>query len=52
MSGIANGGSALAPVLIGFFISLSGSYVGGLMYLVGLSVVGFIAMAVLWMHEF
>lgn len=36
MNGVANGGSAFSPVLIGFFISISGSYMGGLMFLVGL----------------
>jgi sugar phosphate permease len=36
MNGVANGGSAFSPVLMGFFISISGSYVGGLMFLVGL----------------
>lgn len=36
MNGVSNGGSAFAPVIIGFFISVSGSYVGGLMFLVGL----------------
>jgi len=38
MNGVANGGSAFSPVLIGFFIGLSGgSYMGGLMFLVGLA---------------
>jgi sugar phosphate permease len=36
MNGVANGGSAFSPVLMGFFIGISGSYVGGLMFLVGL----------------
>jgi sugar phosphate permease len=36
MNGVSNGGSAFSPVLIGFFISATGSYVGGLMFLVGL----------------
>ena len=36
MNGLSNGGSAFAPVLIGFFISVTGSYIGGLMFLVGL----------------
>jgi len=36
MNGISNGGSAFSPVLIGVFISMTGSYVGGLMFLVGL----------------
>ena len=38
MNGVSNGGSAFSPVLMGFFISISGSYVGGLMFLVGLAV--------------
>ena len=36
MNGLSNGGSAFAPVLIGFFISMTGSYIGGLMFLAGL----------------
>lgn len=37
MNGVSNGGSAFSPVLMGFFISVSGSYVGGLMFLVGMA---------------
>jgi sugar phosphate permease len=37
MNGVSNGGSAFSPFLMGFFISISGSYVGGLMFLVGLA---------------
>lgn len=40
MNGLANGGSAIAPVLMGYFISMSGSYVAGLLFLVGLAVLG------------
>lgn len=47
MNGIANGCSALAPVAIGFFISVSGGYMGGLMFLVGLTLVGFVCITVL-----
>ncbi len=38
MNGVSNGGSAFSPFLIGVFINASGSYVGGLMFLVGLGV--------------
>ena len=47
MNGVANGVSAAAPVLIGWLIAATGSYVGGLMFLVGLSLLGFVCMAVL-----
>jgi len=40
MNGLANGGSAFAPVMIGFFIQTTGSYVGGLMFLVALGILG------------
>ena len=35
MNGVSNGGSAFSPLLMGFFISVTGSYVGGLLFLVG-----------------
>ncbi len=47
MNGVSNGGSAFSPVLMGFFISLSGSYVGGLMFLVGLAMFAACCAAVL-----
>jgi hypothetical protein len=47
MNGVANGLSALAPVAIGFFINASGGYMGGLMFLVSLTLLGFACMAVL-----
>ena len=47
MNGVSNGGSAFSPVLIGFFISASGSYVGGLMFLVGLGLLAACCAAVL-----
>jgi sugar phosphate permease len=52
MNGVANGASALAPVLIGWFISVTGGYQGGLMFLVGLSLVGFACMAVLVVQRY
>ncbi len=47
MNGIANGLSALAPVAVGWVISATGGYLGGLMFLVGAALVGFACMAVL-----
>lgn len=47
MNGLANGGSAFAPVLIGLAISVSGGYVGGLMFLVGSAVAGAICIGIL-----
>jgi sugar phosphate permease len=52
MNGISNGGSAFAPVLIGYFISLTGSYVGGLMFLVGLGVLGCVCMTILSLQKY
>jgi sugar phosphate permease len=47
MNGISNGGSAFAPVIIGYCISLTGNYTGGLMFLVGLGLLGALSMVVL-----
>ena len=52
MNGVSNGGSAFSPVLIGFFISLTGSYMGGLMFLVGLGVLGGAAMLILTFQKY
>lgn len=46
VNGVGNGFSALAPILMGYFISTDG-YVGGLMYLVGLAAIGVISMLIL-----
>lgn len=40
MNGVGNGFSALAPLILGFLITVTGSYVGGLLFLVGCAVVG------------
>lgn len=37
MNGIGSAGGALAPIVIGYIISVTGSYIGGLMYLVALT---------------
>lgn len=52
MNGLANGGSAFAPVLIGYFIAATGGYVGGLMFLVGLGVLGCICMTILSLQKY
>ncbi|MDF2572929.1 MAG: sauU 6, partial [Sporomusa sp.] len=52
MNGLSNGGSAFAPVLIGFFISLTGSYMGGLMFLVGIAVLGCVCMTILSLKKY
>lgn len=52
MNGIANGGAALAPIMIGWLISLSGSYIGGLMYLVGLATAACVCMLALAVQKY
>ena len=52
MNGLANGGSAFSPVLIGYFIAATGSYVGGLMFLVGLGILGCICMTILSLQKY
>ncbi len=52
MNGVANGGSALAPVAIGFFINITNGYMGGLMFLVGLTLLGFLCMIVLALQKY
>jgi len=52
MNGIANGAAALAPLIIGFLISTTGSYIGGLMYLVFLGAVGCLGMLILVIQKY
>lgn len=47
MNGLGNGFSALAPVAIGFLITVTGSYAGGLFYLVGCAMLGGICAGIL-----
>jgi len=47
MNGISQGSSAAAPVLIGYFIAVSGGYVGGLMFIVAVAVIGGLCVGVL-----
>ncbi|MDR3563207.1 MAG: MFS transporter [Negativicutes bacterium] len=48
MNGLTNIGAALAPVIVGFLISWSGSFGGGLLYLVGAGFVGLLCVVPLW----
>lgn len=52
MNGLANGISALGPVLIGFFIALTGGYAGGIFFMVGLSGVGIITSLILMLQKY
>lgn len=52
MNGIANGGSAFVPVLIGYIISITGGYVGGMMFLVSLGVLAAMCMTVLALQKY
>lgn len=52
MNGVSNGICALVPVVIGFFISLTGSYFGGLMVLVGLGIAASSFMLVLTLQKY
>ena len=51
LNGIGNAFSALAPIIMGYFISTSG-YVGGLMYLVGLACIGVVCMSILTYQKY
>lgn len=50
MNGVTQAGAAFAPMIIGFFINLTGTYAGGMMYLVGVGALGFGCMALLWVQ--
>ena len=52
MNGVGSILSALAPVLIGVCINISGSYVGGLMFLVGIGIIGAIASIILTIQKY
>lgn len=51
MNGLSNGVSALAPVAIGGLIAFTGTYAGGLSYLIGCSVVGCIMAILLYLRK-
>jgi len=52
VSGVGNIVSAFTPVIIGYFIAITGGYNGGLMFLVGVGVMGFICMSVLALQKY
>lgn len=52
MNGVSNGGSAFSPFLIGVFISASGGYIGGLMFLVGLGLFAACCAAILAVQKY
>jgi sugar phosphate permease len=51
LNGISNGFSALAPVAIGALIAFTGTYAGGLCYIIGCSVVGLIIAIILYFKK-
>lgn len=53
MNGVSNGVASLAPVIIGWLIAASGgSYMSGLMFLVGAGIVAALAMSILVMQRY
>jgi cyanate permease len=52
MNGIGTGISSLSPVIIGFFMSVTGSYSGGLFFVVGVALVGAAAAFVLALQKY
>jgi sugar phosphate permease len=51
MSGIGKVASALAPIIIGYLISLTGNYVSGLYYIIGCCVVGLITASLMYIKR-
>lgn len=51
MNGVASIGSAFVPTIVGFFIQASGSYVGGLMFLVGMGALGAVCSLILTLKK-
>lgn len=52
MNGVGNGLSSLAPLAIGLFISITGSYSGGLYYLVGCCALSAVATLILTLRKY
>jgi len=52
MNGLSNIFSAFSPVIIGYFIAMSGSYMGGLMFLVGMALFGCVCMSILTLQKY
>ncbi len=51
MNGLSNGVSALAPVAIGGLIAFTGTYAGGLSYIIGCSVLGCIMAILMYVNK-
>lgn len=50
-SGLGSAGGAVTPVIVGYFINMTGSYNGGLMCLVAFCLLGAGAMMALWLRK-
>jgi sugar phosphate permease len=50
-SGLGSAGGAITPVVIGYFIDVTGGYIGGLMCLVTFCLIGGLAMIALWLRK-
>ncbi len=50
-SGLGSAGGAVTPVVVGYFINATGSYIGGLMCLVAFCLIGALAMIALWFRK-
>ena len=51
VSGVGNLLSAISPFIMGWLIQVSGSYVGGLLFLVAIAVLGAISSVLLYRQE-
>jgi hypothetical protein len=52
MNGISNGLAGLAPVIIGYFVGLTGGYAGGFMYIIGSALVGLLCTLILTLQRY
>ncbi|EJH7674294.1 MFS transporter, partial [Salmonella enterica] len=52
MNGVANGLSSLSPVFIGLFISITGTYTGGLLCLVFISAIAVVSALILTIKKY
>jgi sugar phosphate permease len=50
-SGLGSAGGAITPMIVGYFINMTGSYMGGLMCLVTFCLLGALAMITLWFRK-
>ncbi len=52
MNGLSNAASAFSPLVIGYIITVSGSYTGGLLFLSGAAVLGSVCMIILTLQNY